>query len=850
MNKPRVLFVLLATALATLLVSVSLTALAEVGPADDAQAAHNAQPPPEPILCDPWDSVTRYDFENDDGGFVANTPPGEWEWGALVPSDNSPPQAHSGSKLWATNLDGVITDEPSDHYLTKTIDLPLFSAGVLRWWDWWHEDGLDEGRVLINGEEMYFVGANQLAWQQHEIDLTPWQGQTVDIVFHYRALPTDAGGAGWYVDDVELLTCAAAAGPDLSLSQKEAPAYFVAGHHMTDTIRLFNSGRSDATNTQLVDPLPPGTRYVDGSATNGARYNAAANRIEWTGAIPSGARAEISYQLVADRGAGTITNVATVSQADLPEPLRLSATTEIITPAALPVCADFESGRLPPYFWPETTTSGDATGNVIVSDTMPFAGNYALALDTRCRGGCSDATSTRQAAIMAVDLAGQEQVELNFWVARQDDEPHAADGVFISNDGGATYAQLLNLSEQPEYYKNIIIDLATAAAEAGVTLEDSFLVKFQSYDNFAIPLDGYFLDNICVQRLQQAELAVAPDMLTPRVGPGGRTTQRLELHNSGGYTLTWRIAEAGATLSVPAAASPLQTAAPPPTAESVTERPLQTTLDVADVAARPAALPARDDVLYDQTNRLFGGVNSQQYEAARASFTTQAADDFVIPEADGSWTIRTIDVPGGYLGGSGPVRLANVTIYNSKGGRPASAAYEAQEVVVKQENEGALTIELPLPAVLPSGAYWLSVQAVMAREQYGQWFWLQNDDRRNSELLWRNPGDGFNTGCTDWTPGSECGLRASDLAFRLSGATGQCVPGELPWVQALTPRGAVPVDGTQSVPIAFTAGDLAPGTYEGNLCVISNDPQRPVTPVALRLTVTEQVESYLPTIAR
>jgi len=36
------------------------------------------------LICgvDSWDHEVLYDFEADDGGFMANTPPGEWAWGA------------------------------------------------------------------------------------------------------------------------------------------------------------------------------------------------------------------------------------------------------------------------------------------------------------------------------------------------------------------------------------------------------------------------------------------------------------------------------------------------------------------------------------------------------------------------------------------------------------------------------------------------------------------------------------------------------------------------------------------------------------------------------------------------
>jgi uncharacterized repeat protein (TIGR01451 family) len=144
-------------------------------------------------------------FDEDDGGFVANTPPGQWGWGDLVATPASPPAAHSGTKLWATNLSGNILIEPSDHYLTRTLTLPTDPRGIrLQWWDWWDEDAEDVGYVSVDGVLLYAIDSDQHSWQRHTLDLSDWQGETVDIEFHFEAGGSDEGGAGWYIDDVSI----------------------------------------------------------------------------------------------------------------------------------------------------------------------------------------------------------------------------------------------------------------------------------------------------------------------------------------------------------------------------------------------------------------------------------------------------------------------------------------------------------------------------------------------------------------------------------------------------------------------------------------------------------------------
>jgi len=146
-----------------------------------------------------------WDFDGGDGGFGANTPPGQWEWGDLVATPDSPPAAHSGTRLWATNLSGNILVEPSDHYLTKALTLPSDPRGIrLQWWDWWDGDGLDAGYVSVNGTVLYGIGSDQHSWQRHTVDLSNWQGEMVDIEFYYQAGGSSPGGAGWYLEDVSI----------------------------------------------------------------------------------------------------------------------------------------------------------------------------------------------------------------------------------------------------------------------------------------------------------------------------------------------------------------------------------------------------------------------------------------------------------------------------------------------------------------------------------------------------------------------------------------------------------------------------------------------------------------------
>ncbi|MFQ5856857.1 MAG: M4 family metallopeptidase [Anaerolineae bacterium] len=158
--------------------------------------------------------------------------------------------------------------------------------------------------------------------------------------------------------------------------------------------------------------------------------------------------------------------------------------------ATLPFYADFESAELGSGWWTETTNEGRVRAGAIA----PYAGVYSALLDDSVEGS----SFSTAALVLLVDLAGQSQVELDFWWREFGDENHAQDGVFISDDDGGTWYQVLSFNNGPSSYQNDVIDLDAAAAANGLALNDRFLVKFQFYDNYPMPSDGYAIDEVRV----------------------------------------------------------------------------------------------------------------------------------------------------------------------------------------------------------------------------------------------------------------------------------------------------------------------------------------------------------------
>jgi hypothetical protein len=187
------------------------------------------------------------------------------------------------------------------------------------------------------------------------------------------------------------------------------------------------------------------------------------------------------------------------------------------------------------------------------------------------------------------------------------------------------------------------------------------------------------------------------------------------------------------------------------------------------------ALPAPaapEVVLYDQTgNAGTNSITSQNFEAAFDAYDNQAADDFVVPGGV-TWSIDHIDVLGAYFNGTGPMVSANVWFYQDAAGLPGAQVYEALAVVPTTDTTGSITLDLPSPAMLSGGTYWVSIQANLDFTVGGQWGWTENTVLTGSESAWQNPGGGFGTPCSAWGARvSTCGIGGPDpdLSFALQG---------------------------------------------------------------------------------
>jgi PASTA domain-containing protein len=193
---------------------------------------------------------------------------------------------------------------------------------------------------------------------------------------------------------------------------------------------------------------------------------------------------------------------------------------------------------------------------------------------------------------------------------------------------------------------------------------------------------------------------------------------------------------------------------------------------VAALLAFPAAGSAID-TLYDQYDNEgpFFSV-SQDFEPAMSVYDDEVADDFVVPGGVG-WSIQTVEVAGEY-NGSGPANSVNVNFY-ANGGNNLPGTLLQSRPNQAFTNGPSFSIPLSPQVSLGPGSHWLSVQANQSYIPQGEWGWQNRNEQSNAAAAWRNPNNGFGSGCTTWATRQTCvggEWDGPDQVYRLLGTVG------------------------------------------------------------------------------
>ena len=354
----------------------------------------------------------------------------------------------------------------------------------------------------------------------------------------------------------------------------------------------------------------------------------------------------------------------------------------------------------------------------------------------------------------------------------------------------------------------------------------------------------------------EALIAVAPAPLAASVCPDTTGVETLSICNEGDCPLWWSLGE----LAPAAFAGSMPFTPVGVTASGTTPGGLSLSGPAAGEIAQPAAPRSPDAVLWDQplsTVNQNAWVDQEFLDFADAS--SFLADDWT--NAD-PWLVNTIFVPGD--GWNGFTSLANAAaltwqIYADHPTTPGIPAGDPAgggdppvwtltlpphdpHVIITPGSNGLpsdVTLNAPVPIVLPPGDWWLVFYPSAPFGTFGQYGRQAADTTNGYVGQFINPGGffGLGTGWQDWTV---LGGQPPDIAFRLEGAV---LPelGDIPWLSQSPISGTLDYGACQDVDVTFDTTGLAAGDYAGELFILSNDLGTPTMAVGVELTVLEPV---------
>ncbi len=150
-------------------------------------------------------------------------------------------------------------------------------------------------------------------------------------------------------------------------------------------------------------------------------------------------------------------------------------------------------------------------------------------------------------------------------------------------------------------------------------------------------------------------------------------------------------------------------------------------------------------------------------------YDAEGADDFIVTSPAG-WDIKRVNTPGVWSTSPGGAlaEWVNTAFYTDAGGLPGAplpGCVFPANVDFTDDGTGDLSVGVDCNA--PPGVVWVSQQ--VRPLFFNLHYWSTRNAAAGNPFVWRNPLDGFDTGCTDWTPAATCGSFGNDTLFEILG---------------------------------------------------------------------------------
>jgi hypothetical protein len=138
-------------------------------------------------------------------------------WTLGVPDNGIVTSAHSAPNCWGSNLKGDVLDYAETFLISPAIQLTGGNSAKLRFWHVYDfserspDDIFEAGTLYVitdGGSQAAALALYEDAnsgWEQEEIDLSPYAGKVIYLVWAYQIVSFEAAARpGWLVDDVSI----------------------------------------------------------------------------------------------------------------------------------------------------------------------------------------------------------------------------------------------------------------------------------------------------------------------------------------------------------------------------------------------------------------------------------------------------------------------------------------------------------------------------------------------------------------------------------------------------------------------------------------------------------------------
>ncbi len=352
----------------------------------------------------------------------------------------------------------------------------------------------------------------------------------------------------------------------------------------------------------------------------------------------------------------------------------------------------------------------------------------------------------------------------------------------------------------------------------------------------------------------EPDIAVSPDMLDQTQGPDEITEDTLTIANTGDALLTWAIGEEPNTgmMLRPFQGSTPETASPD---KSRTDGPTRdgNSLATNDTAVAPFGQlprePQGDILITHSVSQAIESGNSVSCNASGLHTDNSyyrvfdLDDDFGI---DAAFDVNTVEFGVEEAFGAGGDQPISVILYTLSEGDSfvLSNLTEIGRSDFMLTDQAMTIVSINVDGLVPAGERLVVEVFTPEGQTEGNSFFIGSNTAGQTAPSYLRADA---CGVTQPTDTAAIGFPDMHIVMNVIGASDSggdicTMPSDVPWLEVVPDAGTTPSNGTDEVTVIYDSTGLSVGTYDANLCVISDDLDEPLVVVPVTLTVEESSE--------